>query len=168
MSSNISRLYAISLVLAATAFALEAKPPKAMAAGQFASVSEAAKVRTAADANSAPAACHLSSVGINHEHLYNITGWVNEKGDGFRFEKTVAAAPKGAVFKILAASDKPVKVGSWENYWYRVETTEGAIAVDKTSAFLECNETTLWVFGEFLKPAPKNFKKVKIPAHPGG
>lgn len=162
------RQVTIFLILAASSFSLKAKGPKAIPPGQFAAVTEAAKVRTAADANSAQAACHLSSVGINHEHLYKMTGWVNEKGDGFRFEKAVAAAPKGTVFKIIAASDKPVKVGSWENYWYQVETTQGAIAVDKTSAFLECNETTLWVFGEFLKPAPKNFKKVKIPAHPGG
>ena len=160
--------FALAFLLTAWTLALEAKSPKAIPAGQFAAVTEAAKIRTAADANSVQAECQLVSVGMTHEHLYKTPGWVNEKGDGWRFEKKVAAAPKGAVFEILAASNAPAKVGSWTNYWYRVQTTEGAISADKTAAFLQCNEGELWIFGEFLKTVPKNFKKVKIPNHPGG
>lgn len=162
------RYFLLVVGIAAFVGSIGAKAPKVMAAGQFAVVTDTAKIRTVADANSTPAQCRLVSVGMNHEHLYNTTGWVNDKGDGWRFEKNVPAAPKGAVFEILAATGEPVKIGSWTNHWYKVKTTLGALQVDKTNAFIECDEGELWIFGEFLKATPKSFKKVKIPAHPGG
>lgn len=143
-----------------------AAPEGPLSKGQFAIVTEGAAVRSKPSTSAKHVECSLQSVGQPNSEKLLQKGWKDEKGDNWRYGKSVTSAPAGAVFEVLDATKAPEKVQSWTNYWYKVKVTNAAISVDGTKAEIDCAEGDIWIFGEFLKSTGANFQKYNPPKHP--